>query len=339
MRKRVLLISLPTLMVALFIANLFWGSISIPPLEVIEALFGGDSSSNTILQNIVLQSRLPQSITALLAGSALAVAGLLLQTTFSNPLAGPSVLGITSGASLGVALVMLAAGGSVLGSATASLSTIGGAFLGASAILLVIILFSSIVKSNTMLLIIGIMVGYVTNSAITLLNFFASESSVFSYTIWGMGDFSGVTTTQLPLFTTTIVVALSIAFILIKPLNALLLGDRYAENLGVNVKRTRVLLLISTGLLTAIVTSYCGPISFLGLAVPHIARLISGSSNHKILLPITLMCGAIIALLCNLICAVPWYSGVIPLNAVTPIFGAPVIIYVIVNRRKIEYFN
>ncbi|MBQ8045395.1 MAG: iron ABC transporter permease, partial [Bacteroidales bacterium] len=182
-------------------------------------------------------------------------------------------------------------------------------------------------------------VGYVTNSAITLLNFFASENNVFSYTVWGMGDFSSVSLSDLPIFIATSIFGILLAVLLIKPLNALLLGDRYATNLGVNIKRARVMLLLCTGLLTAIVTAYCGPISFLGLAVPHVARLMIKSSNHHTLLPATLLAGSATALLCTLICSMPWQSGVLPLNAITPIFGAPVIIYVIINRSKIEYFN
>ncbi|MBO5720633.1 MAG: iron ABC transporter permease [Bacteroidales bacterium] len=336
MSKRPLLI-LFFFTLLLFIANLFLGSVNISMQDVFNILTGGDIE-NKIAENIVLQSRLPQAITALLAGASLAVAGLLLQTAFSNPLAGPSILGITSGASLGVAAVMLATGGAI-GSISGSMTTILGAFAGSILTLAIIILFSMVVRSNVMLLIVGIMVGYVANSAITLLNFFASEKNVFSYTIWGMGDFSSVSLNDLPIFVLVSIIGIAVAIMLIKPLNALLLGDRYAANLGVNIKRARVLLLLCTGLLTAIVTSYCGPISFLGLAVPHVARLMTKSSNHNKLLPATLLAGSSTALLCTLLCSMPWQSGVLPLNAITPVFGAPVIIYVIVNRSKIEYFN
>lgn len=336
MSKRVLLILL-VLTILLFIANLFLGSVSIPFADVFNVLTGGEIE-NKAVENILLQSRLPQAVTALFAGASLAAAGLLLQTAFSNPLAGPSILGITSGASLGVALVMLATGGAI-GSISGSMGTVLGAFIGAIITLGIIILFSMLVRSNVMLLIIGILVGYVTNSAITLLNFFASENNVFSYMVWGMGDFSSVSLFDLPVFITISMFGILLAVLLVKPLNALLLGDRYAANLGVNIKRARVMLLICTGLLTAIVTAYCGPISFLGLAVPHIARLMIKSSNHNMLLPATLLSGSSIALLCTLICSMPWQSGVLPLNAITPIFGAPVIIYVIINRSKIEYFN
>jgi iron complex transport system permease protein len=214
-----------------------------------------------------------------------------------------------------------------------------GAFAGAALILGLIIFFSTLIRSNVMLLIIGMMMGYIASSAISLLNFFATAEGVFSYTMWGMGDFSGVSAGQLPFFCGILSVGLLLALLLMKPLNALLLGERYAGNLGINVRRVRVVLLISTGLLTAVTTAFCGPIAFIGLAVPHIARLLLGTSNHNFLLPVTMLCGAVIALLCNLISVLPGSAGVIPLNAITPVLGAPVIIYVIVNQRKIQYFH
>ncbi len=331
-----------SLLCILFAANLFWGSVRIPFRSVLSILLGEEEKATWTY--IVLQTRLPQAITALFAGASLAVAGLMLQTVFANPLAGPSILGIDSGASLGVALVMLLFGGSV-GRITTELSVSGymavitGAFVGAALILGLIIFFSTLVRSNVMLLIIGIMMGYITSSAISLLNFFATAEGVFSYVMWGMGDFSGVSVAQLPFFCGLLLAGLLLALLLIKPLNALLLGERYAENLGVNVKRIRILLLLSTGLLTAVATAFCGPIAFIGLAVPHVARLLLGSSNHNLLLPLTLLCGAVTALLCNLISVLPGTAGVIPLNAITPVLGAPVIIYVIVNQRKIQYFH
>ena len=183
------------------------------------------------------------------------------------------------------------------------------------------------------------MIGYVTSSAISLLNFFSTAEGVHSYIMWGLGNFGGISLEQLPYYALFISVGLLGSILLIKPLNALLLGPRYAENLGINIKRTRNLILITTGLLTAVATAFCGPISFIGLAVPHVARLLLGTSNHNHLLPVTLLCGAVVALLCNLICILPGENGIIPLNAVTPILGAPVILYVIINQRKIQYFN
>lgn len=334
----------PLLLIAvLFMACLFIGSVNIPFRAVVRILTG-EEAEKTSWAFIVLQTRLPQAVTALFAGAALAVSGLLLQTLFANPLAGPSILGIDSGASLGVALVMLLFGGTV-GSFSDGLSFSGyiavilAAFAGATAVLGLIIFFSTLIRSNVMLLIIGIMIGYITSSLISLLNFFSTAEGVFSYTMWGMGDFSGLSVSQLPVFCLLLSGGLLVAVLLIKPLNALLLGERYAENLGVNIKRVRILLLVSTGLLTAVTTAFCGPIAFIGLAVPHIARLVLRSSNHKYLLPLTLLWGAGIALLCNLISVLPGAAGVLPLNAITPVLGAPVIIYVIVNQKKIQYFN
>ncbi len=324
----------------LFAANLLVGSVAIPA-EAVWDILAGNPVERESWKFIVLESRFPQAVTALFCGAALAVCGLMLQTAFNNPLAGPSILGINTGASLGVAIVMLLFGGTVttgLFSLSGFVLTILGAFLGAMLVMGIILFFSTVVKSNIMLLIIGIMVGYIASSLIALLNFFATSEGVYSYMIWGMGNFSGVSNRQLPLFACTVAVGLAISLLLIKPLNAMLLGTRYAENLGVNIQRVRNWLLIATGLLTAVTTAFCGPISFIGLAVPHIARLLLGTSNHNSLMPVTILSGAAIALLCNLICVLPGDSGIIPLNAVTPVLGAPVIIYVIINQRKIQYF-
>lgn len=321
--------------------NLLYGSISIPVDAVVNILLG-KSVEKSSWAFIVLESRLPQAVTALLCGAALSASGLMLQTAFNNPLAGPSIIGINSGASLGVAIVMLIGGGTVsAGVYTLSgfFSIIFGAFMGSMIVMGAILFLSTLIKSNIMLLITGIMIGYITSSAISLLNFFATAEGVHSYMIWGMGNFGGVSLHQLPYFSLFTILGLIITILLIKPLNALLLGTRYAENLGINIKRTRNILLIATGLLTAVTTAFCGPVSFIGLAVPHIARLMLGTSNHNSLLPVTLLSGSIVALLCNIISILPGENGIIPLNAVTPILGAPIIIYVIINQRKIQYFN
>ena len=332
---------LTAIILILMAANLFFGSVNIPADAIISILMGGEVEKES-WSFIVWEARVPQAITALLCGAALAGSGLMLQTAFNNPLAGPSILGINSGASLGVAMVMLLGGGTI---ATAGVTLSGffsivlGAFIGSMMVMGVILFFSTLIKSNIMLLITGIMIGYITSSAISLLNFFATAEGVHSYMIWGMGNFSGVSLEQMPYFASFTLAGLILSILLIKPLNALLLGNRYAENLGVNIKRTRNLLLISTGILTAVTTAFCGPVSFIGLAVPHIARLILGTSNHNSLLPVTLLTGSAVALLCSLICILPGESGIIPLNAVTPVLGAPVILYVIVNQRRIQYFN
>lgn len=332
------IVVLVILIVVLFASNLFLGSVDIPFREVLNALMGNEVSKASWAY-IVLESRLPQTVTALLCGASLAASGLMLQTAFRNPLAGPSILGITNGASLGVAVVMLLSGGvmgaSMLGTdihVAGMLAVIVAAFIGSLAVMGVLLALSSIVKNNVMLLIVGIMVGYLTGSLISLMNAFASADNVHSYVMWGMGSFSDVTLQQLPWFAGISLVGLLISVLLIKPLNALLLGDEYAQNLGFNITRIRTLLLLSTGVLTAISTAFCGPVSFLGLATPHIARMLIGTENHKLLLPASILSGSLIALLCNLLCILP-HDTILPLNAVTPIIGAPVILYVIMCKR------
>ena len=334
-RGTVYCIGLGAVVLVLFALNLLLGSVSIPAGDVVSILLG-DQTAKASWQFIVLESRLPQAITATLCGAALAVSGLMLQTAFRNPLAGPSVFGVNSGAGLGVALVMLFLGG---GLSVGSVSITGfaaillAAFVGAMMVMAIIFFFSTLVRNSVMLLIIGIMIGYISNSAISLLNFFATDEGVKSYMVWGMGSFGGVSMDNMPVFVIVTLAGLLGALLLIKPLNALMLGDRYAENLGVNIMRVRNWLLIVTGLLTAITTAFCGPVAFIGLAVPHIARLLLTTDNHRQLLPATLLCGSVVALVCNLICYLPGESGVIPLNAVTPLIGAPVIIYVIARKR------
>jgi iron complex transport system permease protein len=300
-----------------------------------DSLFGAGASRES-WDFIIRESRLPSAVTALLAGASLAVSGLMLQTAFRNPLAGPDILGINGGAGLGVALVMLLFGGNLtMGNLTlgGSMSVIIGAFAGAIAVTALVLYLSTKLKNPVMLLIVGIMVSYLTSAMISLLNFFSTAEGVHSYTMWGMGNFGGVSLAQLKVFCPVVAVGLAIAVSLIKPLNALLLGDMYAENLGINIIRTRNWLLLSTSLLVAIITAYCGPVSFIGLAVPHIARMLLQSSNHRSLMPLTILCGAVIALLCNLLSSIPGDRGLIPLNAITPAIGAPVILYVLLKQR------
>lgn len=326
----------------LFAVSLAYGAVSIPFDQVLQILTGHEVE-RPAWQSIVLQSRLPQAITAVLAGAALAVSGLLLQTLFRNPLAGPSILGISDGANLGVAAVLLYFGGSLSQVTDWPISgyaaIILAAFVGASLILSLIIYFSAKVKNNVMLLIIGIMIGYLTSSLISILNYYASTDKVHAFVMWGLGNFSGVSLEQLPFFSICTISGLLLSLLLVKPLNALLLGERYAANLGIRVKRARLFILICTGLLTATTTAFCGPVSFIGLAVPHMARLLLGSSNHTLLVPVTMLTGACVALLCNILMVIPGSNQILPLNAVTPMLGAPVIIYVIINRKNIQYFN
>lgn len=335
MNKGTLYCLLLTMVIALlFILNLVMGSVDIPVGDTLRILLGEESQSPS-WQYIILQSRLPQALTAILCGASLAASGLMLQTAFRNPLAGPSIFGINSGAGLGVALVMLFLGGSISAgsvSLTGFVAVLTAAFVGAMAVMALIFFFSTIVRNHVMLLIIGIMIGYIANSAISLLNFFATDEGVRSYMVWGLGSFGGVSMKIMPVFAGVTLLGLTGSLLLIKPLNALMLGDSYAENLGVNIIRTRNWLLIVTGILTAITTAFCGPIAFIGLAVPHITRLLLTTDNHRSLLPATMLMGGVIALFCNLITILPGEDGVIPLNAVTPMIGAPVIIYVIIKR-------
>lgn len=341
-RKIYLYVALLVILILLLMAaSLMFGSVRIPA-EAVWDIISGHEAEKASWNYIIWESRLPQCVTAALCGAALSVSGLMLQTVFNNPLADASILGISSGASLGVALVMLAGGGTLsAGAFTVSgfFSVILGAFAGAALIMGVILFLSTLLHNPVMLLIAGIMTGYITSSAISLLNFFSTAEGVHSYTIWGLGNFGGVSLNQLPAFSILTLVGLAMALMLIKPLNALLLGPRYAENLGINIRRVRNLLLLATGILTAATTSFCGPVSFIGLAVPHVARLTLGTSNHNALMPVTLLTGSAVALICNLICILPGENGLIPLNAVTPILGAPIIIYVLIHQRKIHYFN
>lgn len=326
------------LIVLLLVANLLVGSVAIPAGEVLRILMGEDAGRES-WHYIVWEARLPQALTALLAGSALAVCGLLLQTAFRNPLAGASVLGVNSGAGLGVAVVMLLLGGSITAagfSFSGFFSILLGAFAGAMAVMALILFFSTLVRSHVMLLIIGLMVGYLVSSVVSLLNFLATAEGVQSYMVWGMGNFGGVSLRQMPAFAAVVLLGLAGALLLIKPLNALLLGERYAENLGVRVRRVRHALLAVVGVLTAVTTAFCGPVLFIDLAVPHIARLLLGTANHRILLPATLLAGGAVALACNLVCLLPGEAGLIPLNAVTPLIGAPIVIYVIVSQRGMK---
>ena len=321
--------------IVLFAINLIVGSVRIPLADVCDILFDKFEGKESWMY-IVMENRLPQALTAMLCGASLAVCGLMLQTAFRNPLAGPDVFGISSGAGLGVAIVMLFLGGSVsttLFTISGFLAILTSAFIGAIVVTMIILFLSTMVRNSVLLLIVGLMVGYVSSSAVALLNFFASEEGVKSYMVWGMGNFGGVSMDHMLLFALLCLVGIIASIFLIKPLNIMLLGTQYAESLGINIRQIRNLLLVTVGLLTAVTTAFCGPISFIGLAIPHISRLLFRTDNHQILLPGTVLTGAVIALFCNLVCYLPGELGIIPLNAVTPLIGAPVIIYVIIKRR------
>ena len=321
--------------IVLFALNLRYGSVSIPWKEFWEAVFGGDAST---YRAIILDYRLPQAITALLAGIGLSVSGLLMQTLFRNPLADPSLLGISSGSSLGVALVVLLGTATGLSVSTLALwSTFGvtvAAFLGAFAVLMLILALSSRLRSMVSLVLVGIMIAYIAGSVTDILKFFSQKEGIHAFVIWGLGSFSSVSKAQLPFFAATVIIGVVGAFLLFKTLNLLLLGERYAENLGVNIKRSSMLIILVSGFLTAIITAFCGPIAFLGLAVPHIARFLFRSSDHKLLIPATAFLGMDLALFCNLIARLPSFEGNLPINSVTALIGAPIVLWVIFHRQR-----
>ena len=324
----------------LLIVNLLIGTVKIPIADVCRILGGG--GDNEIWTNIIFSSRLPQALTAIVAGAGLAVSGLQMQTVFRNPLAGPSVLGISNGSALGVAFVVLLSG-RIGGVALSRLGYLGdaamsvAAIIGALAVLLLIMWVAQKVKGNVTLLIIGVMIGYLANAIIGVLKFLSPEDDVKAFVVWGLGSFSRVSGDEMVLFIVLMCILLPLAFLLVKPLNLMLLGDNYAANLGLNIKRARMLIIISSGVLVAIITAYCGPIMFIGLAVPHLARAIFRTSDHRLLMPATALCGAALALLCNLIARMPGFEGALPVNSVTALVGAPVIAMVIFRRRKHDF--
>jgi iron complex transport system permease protein len=325
----------------LLILNLFLGSVSIPFRSIWNILWGMNDGESIIWQNIVMKSRVPQALTAMVAGAGLAVSGLQMQTVFRNPLAGPSVLGISSGASLGVAFVILLSG-SIGGVALSRLGFVGelavtmGAIIGALSIMALIVYVSQRVRGNVTLLIIGVMIGYVASAVIGVLKFFSVEEDVRAYVIWGLGSFARVSGNKVTLFVSIMALLLPLSLLLIKTLNLLLLGDDYARNLGLNIKRARMLVITCSGVLVAIVTAYCGPITFLGLAVPHLCRAIFQTSNHRVLMPASMFAGAALALLCNLIARMPGFEGALPVNSVTALIGAPIVISVLFKKRREE---
>ena len=334
-----LIVILLVSIVVLTIVNLLLGTVRIPVGDVCRILLGDDS--NEIWTNIVWKSRLPQALTAIMAGAGLAVSGLQMQTVFRNPLAGPSVLGISNGSALGVAVVVLLSG-RLGGVALSRLGYLGdaaisvAAILGALAVMMLIMWISQKVKGNVTLLIIGVMIGYLANAIIGVLKFLSPEEDVKAFVVWGLGSFSRVSGDEMVLFVVLMCLLLPLACLLVKSMNLLLLGDRYAANLGLNIHRSRLLVIMSSGILVAIVTAYCGPIMFIGLAVPHLARAIFRSSDHRVLMPAAMLCGAALALVCNLIARMPGFEGALHVNSVTVLEGAPIIAAVLFRRRKDE---
>ncbi len=335
-----LLVGISIALGVFFLLNLLLGSVSIPLRAICEMLLGNEEHP-VVWQNILWKSRVPQALTALVAGAALSVSGLQMQTVFRNPLADPSVLGVSAGASLGVAFVVLLSG-AIGGVALSRLGYLGeialsvAAIIGSLSVLALIVFISTKVKGNVTLLIIGVMIGYVANAIIGVLKFFSVEEDIRAYVIWGLGSFARVSGDQMLLFVTLMVLLIPLSFLLIKTMNLLLLGSNYARNLGLNIHRARLLVILSAGILVAIVTAYCGPIMFIGLAVPHLARAIFRSSDHRVLMPATVLIGATLALACNLIARMPGFEGALPLNSVTALIGAPVVASVLFRKRKEE---
>ena len=330
----------------LAIVNLFIGSVEIPLKSICKIILSpllmeGQGEVSEIWQNIIWKSRLPQVFTAIAAGAGLAVSGLQMQTVFRNPLAGPSVLGISNGSALGVAFVVLLSG-RIGGVALSRLGYLGdaamsvAAIIGALAVMLLIVWISQKVKGNVTLLIIGVMIGYLATAIIGVLKFLSPEEDVKSFVVWGLGSFSRVSGDEMVLFIILMAILLPLSCLLVKSMNLLLLGDRYAANLGLNIRRARLLVILSSGILVAIVTAYCGPIMFIGLAVPHLARAVFRTSDHRILMPATALCGAALALVCNFSARMPGFEGALPVNSVTALVGAPVIAAVLFRKRKDE---
>lgn len=323
----------------LFPAGLLCGSVAIAPADVFRALCAPVPGGGDINHFIVVESRLPALATAFLAGASLAVAGLMMQTIFANPLAGPSIMGISAGSSFGVAMVAMVFGGAI--GVWGNLAMAFGAFAGAVAVLLVLLLFSTFIRSSDALLIVGILIGYLASSAMSMLNYFSDSEAVHTFVLWGLGTFSGVSLGVLPWLAVAVAVLVGVAFTYSKSLNAMLFGAGYASAAGVSVGRTRTGVLLVSGALTAVVTAYCGPVGFIGLVVPHVARMLTASSDHRVLMPATALAGGLLGLLCQIASVLPSvaFGGRLPVNSITPVLGVPVILYVLLNRRRLNYFN
>jgi iron complex transport system permease protein len=325
----------------LFLLNLALGSVDIP-LEAIIHILWGEEVSREAWQKIVINIRIPRAVTAILAGSALSVGGLQMQTLFRNPLAGPSVLGITAGASLGVAIVMLAAGTITSIFAIQQLSALGSwviviaASLGSAAVLLLILLISIKVRDNVTLLIIGLMIGNITIAMVSIWQYFSQPEQIQDYLIWTFGSLGGVPLNQLWILAAVAIVGGGVALVLSKPLNGLLLGENYARSMGLSVTSTRIWIIVSTSLLAGGITAFCGPIGFVGIAVPHLTRSLLGTNDHRVLIPGTILMGAILLLACDIIAQVPGSTTTLPISAVTSMVGSPVVIWVIMQRKNLQ---
>ncbi|MBQ2842908.1 MAG: iron ABC transporter permease [Alistipes sp.] len=323
--------ALALLIVVLFALDLAVGSVSIPLREVWASLTGGEVAASTV--KIVRSIRLVKAVVALLAGAALAVSGLQMQTLFRNPLAGPYVLGISSGASFGVALLLLGApllglGGSSL---IASFGMAGAAWVGAAVILTMVAVLSRRIKDIMVILILGMMCSSGIDAVVQILQYLSSEGALKSFVIWTMGSLGDVTTPQLALLAVAVVIGLVLAVAVIKPLNLLLLGEQYARTMGLNIRRTRRMVFLSTTLLAGTVTAFCGPVGFIGLAVPHLARMLFREADHRILIPASALTGSAVLLVCDLISKL----FTLPINTVTALMGIPIVVWVVWRHKTI----
>ena len=320
----------------LFITNISIGSVTIPFQDVYSSLTGGQASKST-WQYIIINYRLPKAITAILVGMGLSTSGLLMQTLFRNPLAGPYVLGLSSGASLGVAFVILGAGllppflSSIL---LSSYGIVLASTLGCSLVLIAVLIVSKQLKDTMAILIVGLMFGSFTNAIVSTLTFFSTADQLQKFTFWSMGSLGNLSWQSIVILSIAIFIGLVLSFYTIKPLNALLLGENYARSLGLDFKKTRLLIIIATSILAGSVTAYAGPIAFIGLAVPHIAKLVFQTSNHFVLFWSCLLLGASILLVCDTVSQMPGYEITLPINAITSLFGAPIVIWLLVRKRK-----
>ena len=324
------------LLVLLFIGDLLLGSVNIPLKTVMSVLTG--NGNNIQEETLIINFRLPKAIVAVLAGAALSCSGLQMQTLFRNPLAGPYVLGISSGASLGVAIFLLGAplfGMTFTSEIVRNIGIIGAAWIGAAAILFVIMAVSGRIKDIMAILILGMMFGSAASALVEILQYLSPDSALKSFVIWTMGSLGGVTNAQLHIMSWAVIAGLIISIYLIKPLNLLLLGENYARTMGLNIQLTRMMMFISTILLAGTITAFCGPIGFIGIAVPHITRMLFANADHKILMPASMLAGSVIMLFCDIIAQLPGYEMVLPINTVTALIGIPVIIAVIVRNKKV----
>lgn len=325
----------------LFLLNIALGSVEIPLGDILWILFAGESANEAWIK-IVHNIRLPRALTAIMAGSALSIGGLQMQTLFRNPLAGPSVLGITAGASLGVAVVMLAAGTITSIFAIQQLSSFGSwmviiaASIGSSLVLLLILLISIRIRDNVTLLIIGLMIGNITIALVSIWQYFSQPDQIKDYLIWTFGSLGGVTMQQLWILFLAALAGTAIAFFLSKPLNGLLLGENYARSMGLSVQKTRIWIIVSTSLLAGGITAFCGPIGFVGVAVPHLTRSLLNTNDHRLLIPSTFLMGAVIMLACDIVAQVPGSATTLPISAVTSMVGSPVVIWVIIRRKNLQ---